>query len=209
MDGQWIAFGSTASDLNITGYEPNEFQQVFRRRLFEFENYSADGLPEGAYKTEVNGLPYDPHHTTHRNSLELVSIDADGKPGNSDSYDAELDGTGNNVAFVSEADNLDSRMSDTNAVPDIFVRNYADLDGDGTTDIANTVRISISSGGNEAIDVSGTGNLAAGSLMPSISRDGRYVAFRSHADNITHLTPLVNGRYFPPRPGPRWQWHLR
>ena len=34
MDGQWIAFGSTASNLNAAGYEPNEFQQVFRRRLF-------------------------------------------------------------------------------------------------------------------------------------------------------------------------------
>ena len=84
-------------------------------------------------------------------------------------------------------------MTDSNGVPDIFVRTYRDFDGDGISDQQQTVRVSISSGGNEAIDVEGTGNLAAGSLMPSISRDGRYVAFRSHADNITHLTPLVNG----------------
>ena len=61
------------------------------------------------------------------------------------------------------------------------------------SDQQQTVRVSISSGGNEAIDVEGTGNLAAGSLMPSINGDGRHIAFRSHADNITHLTPLVNG----------------
>ena len=45
-------------------------------------------------------------------------------------YDATLDGFGNNVAFVSEADNLDSRMTDSNGVPDIFVRTYRDFDGD-------------------------------------------------------------------------------
>ena len=40
--------------ISTAGYEPNEFQQVFRRRLFEFENYTAEGLPSGPYKTEVN-----------------------------------------------------------------------------------------------------------------------------------------------------------
>ena len=54
MDGQWIAFGSTATNLNAAGYEPNEFQQVFRRRLFEFETYTAEGHPSGPYKTDVD-----------------------------------------------------------------------------------------------------------------------------------------------------------
>jgi Tol biopolymer transport system component len=68
------------------------------------------------------------------------------------------------VAFISEASNL--VPGDTNAVQDIFVRDTAK---------GRTTRVSVSSAGTQANDAS---------YDPSISADGRYVAFRSYASTL-------------------------
>ena len=75
-----------------------------------------------------------------------------------------ISANGRYVAFASVASNLVS--GDTNGFPDIFVRD---------TQTSTTFRVSVDSGGNEA-----NGNSSA----PSISADGRYVAFESFASNL-------------------------
>ncbi len=81
---------------------------------------------------------------------------------------------GQYVAFGSEATNLIA--GDTNAVSDIFVYNRS----------ANTItRVSLSSADAEAADPSATAAQRMGSINPSISATGRYVAFSSLANNLT------------------------
>ncbi|HUR59424.1 MAG TPA: Ig-like domain-containing protein, partial [Opitutaceae bacterium] len=83
---------------------------------------------------------------------------------------------GRYIAFGSEATNLVG--SDTNAVSDIFVRDRV-----GNT----TTRVSVSSAGAQATDptVSTVTGAHLGSVNPSISATGRYVAFASLANNLT------------------------
>ena len=71
---------------------------------------------------------------------------------------------GNFVAFVSSAQNLVT--GDTNGQQDVFLRNRV---------AGTTSRVSVGSGGNQANGLSD---------LPSISRDGRYVAFFSIATNL-------------------------
>ncbi|MEL0119976.1 MAG: hypothetical protein VXB01_13640, partial [Opitutae bacterium] len=181
LDGHWVAFQSRASNL-LDGLQDNIFSQIYRRQLISFA--------DATEKTTLAKSPHDFH-----SSIEILSIDADGNPGSNDSYNPSVNGNGDHIAFVSEATHFDERMNDTNGVPDVFVHSYYDLDQDplGIKETSQIRRLSISSGGNEAIDEDGDGNTAAGSLMPSIDRSGRYVAFRSHADNITHIPQLING----------------
>src|SRR5207244_3637084 len=68
------------------------------------------------------------------------------------------------VAFDSDASNL--VPGDTNDAPDVFVRDRV---------AGKTERISVSSSGAQGND---------GSVSPSISADGRYVAFVSRSTNL-------------------------
>src|SRR5262249_9137430 len=80
---------------------------------------------------------------------------------------APLDADGRFLAFVSNASNL--VPNDTNGVPDIFV-----FDRQTRT----TERVSVDASGTQ-----GTGG-TGGTGSPSISSDGRYVAFVSDATNL-------------------------
>ncbi len=97
-------------------------------------------------------------------TTERVSVDSAGLEGNSASNDPFISADGRYVAFESDADNLVA--NDTNGRVDIFVR-----DRQGGT----TTRVSVDSAGSEGNNISRT---------PSISFDGRYVAFESDADNL-------------------------
>ena len=94
----------------------------------------------------------------------LVSVAMDGTPGNLDSGRPSISGDGRYVAFESTA--VDLVAADTNSSSDIFVRDV----------VANTTtRASVVNQGGQA---------AGSSLRPSISGDGRYVAFESSAANL-------------------------
>ncbi len=93
-----------------------------------------------------------------------VSVDSLGVEGNVASYHASLSADGRYVAFTSRADNLIN--DDTNGQADVFVH-------DRQSGI--TTRVSVNSMGTE-------GNKA--SYGPSLSGDGRYVAFASSASNL-------------------------
>jgi Tol biopolymer transport system component len=104
--------------------------------------------------------------------ITRVSVASDGTQGNSESYDPSISADGRYVAFVSYASNLVS--GDTNSCgyttnghcADIFVHDLQ---------TGQTSRVSSSTNGVEGNDVS---------VYPSISADGRYVAFESNASNL-------------------------
>ncbi len=94
-----------------------------------------------------------------------VSVSSSGAQANRINFLPDLNGNGQLVAFKSEADTL--VPDDTNGVPDVFVHDRA---------TGQTERVSVDSFGNQAI-----GGLSSG---PSISGEGRYVAFASFASNL-------------------------
>lgn len=98
---------------------------------------------------------------TERLSVGPGGLESDGVSGN-----PGISADGRYVIFESTATNLVGAGNDTNGVSDIFVH-------DRTTH--QTVRVSVGVGGIES-----NGH----SFTPSISRDGRYIAFWSYADNL-------------------------
>jgi Tol biopolymer transport system component len=94
-----------------------------------------------------------------------VSVDSAGAQGiGGDSSSCSISGDGRYVAFVSAATNLVA--NDTNGSTDVFVHDLQ---------TGKTTRVSVDSAGIE-----GDNN----SNFPSISSDGRYVAFESAATNL-------------------------
>jgi Tol biopolymer transport system component/uncharacterized protein YijF (DUF1287 family) len=107
--------------------------------------------------------------TDRRSSITtLISISTRGNQGNAWSYQSEISGDGRYVVFTSLANNLTGpyQESDTNGLADVFVRDR------GTS---TTQRISIRSDGSEAIGWSD---------QPTISGDGRFIAFISTAKDL-------------------------
>ena len=109
----------------------------------------------------------------------LVSVSTNGGFGNGESREATMTPDGRYVAFVSAASNL--TPNDTNRIADVFVR---DLQA-GTTTLAS---VGATSTGSLQISTPNTGG--SSSEWPSISTDGRYVAFYSTA--IYLLPKLTN-----------------
>ena len=103
-------------------------------------------------------------HDRWTGATTLVSVAIDGSESSGHSEEVSISADGRYVAFRSWASNLVN--GDTNNLPDIFVR---DLQTNQTT------RVSVASDGTQANNFS---------FEPSISADGRYVAFVSWADNL-------------------------
>lgn len=97
-------------------------------------------------------------------TLEIVSVNDAGVPGDGDSILPAISGDGRIVAFKSLADNLVE--GDLNGVVDVFARNR---------EASTTEMISASFRGANANDFS---------FPPSVSDDGRFVAFGSFANNL-------------------------
>jgi Tol biopolymer transport system component len=104
-----------------------------------------------------------------------VSVDSDGKQGNSESHYPSISADGRYVVFESFASNL--VPGDTNGTWDIFLR-------DRQTN--KTTLVSVDSAGNPAK------NDTDYSSFPAISADGRYVAFMSRSPDF--VTGDTNGR---------------
>jgi len=93
-----------------------------------------------------------------------VSVSSEGVEGNATSNEVSISAEGRYVAFYSAASNLVA--DDTNGRFDVFLHDRQ---------TGETSRVSVASGG-----VQGTGD----SSWPSITPDGRYVAFFSQASNL-------------------------
>jgi hypothetical protein len=97
---------------------------------------------------------------------ERVSVSAGRVQGNADSRQPDISDDGRYVAFLSLASTLVD--GDTNSTYDVFVH-------DRMTGV--TERVSVASDGSQ-------GNSSTSSTSPSISSEGRYVAFASIASNL-------------------------
>ncbi len=122
---------------------------------------SADNLVTGDTNSMVDIFVHD----RYTGETRLVSLASDDSQANLDCYSPKISADGHFVAFMSEATNLVS--ADNNHSRDIFVR---DLQPGGTT-----VRVSVRSDGAEGSGFSSD---------PSITADGRYVAFQSNANDL-------------------------
>jgi Tol biopolymer transport system component len=104
-------------------------------------------------------------HDRNTGTTERISVASDGTEGNNASSAPAISADGRFVAFQSDATNLVA--GDANGRTDIFVHDR----NTGTTE-----RVSLGFG----VGVESSGN----SLAPSISADGRFVAFESVAQNL-------------------------
>jgi Tol biopolymer transport system component len=95
---------------------------------------------------------------------KLVSVSSTGVQGNDESRNSSISSDGRYVAFDSNASNLVD--NDSNGFTDIFVHERQS---------ALIIRVSVSSTGEQVY---------GGSFNPSISSDGRHIAFHSGASDI-------------------------
>ena len=136
-----------------------------------FPSLSSDGRWV-AYSSDAHDLvPGDTNgardvflYDSQSGTTERVSIASNGAEGNSYSDDPSISADGRFVAFSSNASNLAS--GDANGQRDVFVR-------DQLTGITELVSCAVAGG-------AGNGDSAA----PSLSADGRYVAFQSSATDL-------------------------
>ncbi len=135
---------------------------------------SPDGLVVAFHSAATNLVASDVNfnfdvfvHDLPTGSTEMVSVDSAGVQGNFQSMAGCLSADGRFVAFDSDATNLVA--GDTNFRTDVFVR-------DRQTGM--TERVSVATGGTEANGQSGFVD------PPSVSVDGRFVAFASGATNL-------------------------
>lgn len=134
-------------------------------RIVSFASVAPNLVPgdtNGAYDVFVRDMA--------KNSTVRASVGSGEKQSNEpvriyDSLRPSLSANGRYVAFGSDADNLVS--GDTNTQADIFVRDLA---------ARRTARVSLGPGGLQA---------DGGSFYPSMSADGRFVVFQSNAKNLT------------------------
>ena len=188
-DGRFVAFSSLADNLvandtngtwdvfvhdretgetmivsvSSSGVQGNGFSQS--------PSISADGRFVAFESSATNLVENDTNnssdvfiHDRLAGQTERVSVDSSGIQGNRESYGTSISSDGRFVAFYSYADNL--MTNDTNGGYDAFVHDR--LTG-------QTERVSVSTSG-----VQGNGF----SQFPSISADGRFVAFESSATNL-------------------------
>jgi len=187
-DGRYIAFASMAG--NIVAGDGNTDWDVFVRDMqtgitARISVSSAGGDPDGpsnrpsisadgslvAFSSSATNLV--PGFATAAVDIylrdlvaqqtTLVSIGYDGNSGNLNSWRPEISPDGSKVAFVSGATNI---VPGDAASPDVFLRDLG---------IGTTMRISVDQWGGDPDDRSGP---------PSLSYDGRVVAFWSRATDL-------------------------
>ncbi|MBL9139197.1 MAG: S8 family serine peptidase [Verrucomicrobiales bacterium] len=189
-DGRWVAFGSQAT--NLVAGDREGFRDIFLadRQTGDIVRVSqtpagvgaaadsgavvisADGrfvafvcsagnLTSGDSNGQDDVFLWD----RETRQIELVSVrQGTRNSGNAGSDSMSISADGQIVVFASDASNLVT--SDTNQARDVFVRDRSRN---------TTERVSVTSTGSQA---------RGGSESPSVSADGRYVAFHSGANNL-------------------------
>lgn len=190
-NGRYVAFASDASDL-VAGEDSNGAADIFVRDLqyntttiasiptvggwqanngssnpaisqdgyVAFESYATNLVPE-----DTNGDLDIFVRDLNNNTTTRVSVMADGAQANGPSFSPDISLDGSRIVFMSTA-NLTAMTGDDDNDADVFVRDL----GSNTT-----IRVSVAADGGE-----GWGS----ARYPSISADGRYVAFESDSPNL-------------------------
>jgi Tol biopolymer transport system component len=189
-DGRYVAFQSAASNL-VPGDTNGTYDGFVHDRVsgkttrVSVSTRGAEG-PSGSYSTTIsadgryvafesgdpNLVPHDTNgvfdvflRDLKSGTTSRVSLTNLGAQAQRDSYLPSISADGRYVAFHSDAS--DMVRGDTNNVGDMFVRDRV---------TGKTLRVSVATDGTEANNY----NIN----MPSISADGRYVAFYSEATNL-------------------------
>jgi Tol biopolymer transport system component len=147
---------TSGGDPNIDSFSPSISGNG---RFVAFESYASDLVPgdgNGVIDVFVRDVVA---RTTAR-----ASVDTNGGDGNDWSWSASISANGRFVAFQSLATDLVS--NDGNGTYDVFVRDIA---------AGVTTRVSVDTAGGDA---------NGASTSPSISADGRLVAFQSSASDL-------------------------
>jgi hypothetical protein len=188
-DGRYVSFTSDATnlvsnddngvaDIFVFDRQENTFEIVSRQSDGDASNNSSYGsvisgdgrwvafcsFADNLVGGDDNGRPDTFLYDREDNQIRRISDAPNGDDGNGDSCgELGINNNGQFVVFISDANNL--VLSDTNNVRDVFIYNRGD---------DSVRRITAESGqqGNGASDI------------PSISDDGRYVAFQSSANNL-------------------------
>ncbi|MFI6098075.1 TolB family protein [Lentzea sp. NPDC051213] len=190
-DGRYVSFTSRASNFapGDTNSSPDVFVHDRQTGTTTRVSVASDGTegfgggffaamsPTGRYVTFIsdspNLVPGDTNqlrdlflHDRETGSTTRISVASDGTQANgtTDYTVSMISADGRFVAFRSWASNL--VPGDTNRASDVFLRD---------TLLGVTTRISVASGGVEANELS---------YQPSMSTDGRYIAFGSGASNL-------------------------
>jgi Tol biopolymer transport system component len=195
-DGSYVAFMSYASNL-VSG-DTNEAGDIFLHNMQTGEtirisvatdgtqgnghsdapDISADGRYIAFTSQASNLVPGDTNngddifvHDIHSGETSRISVSSDGTQGNEVSRYSSISADGNYVVFFSGASNLVSE--DTNGTGDVFIHEMQ---------TGVTKRVSEASDGMQG------NNQSIIPQFPSdgrtISSDGRYVVFFSHASNL-------------------------
>ncbi|MCS7470454.1 S8 family serine peptidase [Stieleria sp. ICT_E10.1] len=183
-DGRYVAFASFASNL-LPGDSNDESDVYLRDRVdgtLRRISVSDDGLASGGWDPRVsadgrfvvfssdqplmagNALTSLYVYDIENRQLARIRPAIGGTDGNGDTLNGSLSADGRFVVFQSGATDL--VFNDTNGKDDIFVYDRVNQ---------TTERISVSDSGGQTND---------DSSEPTISNDGRYVAFESDADNL-------------------------
>ncbi|MCL4838573.1 MAG: PD40 domain-containing protein, partial [Thermoanaerobaculia bacterium] len=188
-DGRYVAFVSLAG--NLVAGDTNGSQDVFLRDRVGLTTtlvsvatsggpgsagsygpaISADGRYVAFWSYAPNLVAGDTNgcgdvfvRDRQSGTTELVSISTAGLQGDESSYDPDISADGRYVAFRSEATNLVA--GDTNTLQDLFVHDRVTHE---------TTRVSVASGG---------GQVAGTFYPPTISADGRRIAFAALACDL-------------------------
>ncbi len=188
FDGRYVAFQSSADDLNPLGV--NAFVDVYVRDMqtgtiscasrgaFGVAN-GASGAPsisdDGGFVAfhssatnitlnDVNGVQDVFVRNLALGGVSRISNGLGGAASNGSSYEASISSDGRYVAFLSSATNLVA--GDANGVQDAFVHDRQT----GLTELVNRSVVG--------------GFTSSGATLPSISGDGRSVAFVSSAPDV-------------------------
>lgn len=189
-DGRYVVFTSSAT--NLVPFDTNMEPDVFVHDRETGETTRASVTSGGA---QASGASYEPAvssdgryvvftssatnldpadadpafdvylHDRQTGATELISFDADGTYGVGYTSAPAVSADGRTVAFTTFA--ADVVAHDNNDVEDVFVRDRQ---------TKKTTRVSVRSDGDEVF---------AESYEPSLSADGRYVAFWSYANELT------------------------
>jgi probable HAF family extracellular repeat protein len=193
QNGQFVAFESTAT--NLVDNDTNNRKDIFVRNRsanwttrvslthagFQANNDSWDArinAKDGRYVVfvssasnlvpgDTNGKPDIFRRDRVNNTTALVSIGLDLQPGNGASGAPQISADGRFIAFQSTARNLTQDENTPFAFNHIFIRDMV-------------------SGVTEMVSRNSSGTFAnAGSSTPTLSNDGRYIAFASDANNLS------------------------
>ena len=157
-----VSVASDGTQANQTSIDPGRTPSISADGRYVAFASGANNLVSG----DTNGQPDIFVHDTVTNTTRRVSVGIGGTQANGFSYSASISADGRYVAFASAANNLVS--GDTNFSADIFVYDT----------VTNTTRrVSVGTGGTQA-------NGFSFASPPSISADGRYVAFESSSSNL-------------------------